>query len=113
MTWQHIIAALTRGHGAAPCHWTGFYPSLAPLPTLRAPEPLQHQILLLADSEQRGAIVAANCIVLVGDVLAAGGNVREDAAERQISMEAGAARSLEQPCSEQTATLGDHRRVEF
>src|SRR5262245_20150227 len=52
---------------------------------------LNHQILLVLDAEHGGAEVAAGGVVLVRDVLPAGGDVGEDAAERQIIVERGAA----------------------
>src|SRR5689334_16942116 len=74
---------------------------------------LQHQILLLLDSEQRGAVAAPDRLELVRDVLAAGGNVSEDATERQIRIEPGATGRLEQSRGQHAAALANQRRVKL
>src|SRR5262245_52401615 len=85
----------------------------APLPTLRFRTSLQHQVFGLLVAEQGGAVAAADRLELVRDVLTAGGDVGEDAAERQIRIEPRATRSLEQARGQHAAALSDQRRVKL
>ena len=62
---------------------------------LRFRKSLQHQVLLLLVPEQDRAVAAADRLELVRDVLAANGDVIEDAPERQVGRYAGGARGLQ------------------
>src|SRR5262249_50559690 len=72
---------------------------------------LPHQVLVVLDAEQGGAEIAADRLVLVGDVLPSGRDVGEDAAERQVRIERGAACGLEQARRQHAAAFPDQRRM--
>src|SRR5262249_60218958 len=72
----------------------------------------KHQIFVLK-TEHHTAPAAADMFVLIGNVLTAGHEVRQNSTERQTFRQAGGARRLEDARGKQRAALRDLGRLEL
>src|SRR3954468_12773404 len=74
---------------------------------------LEDKVLVVLDAKKERAVALAGLLELIGDVLAADGDVVENPPERQVSSDAGGAGRLEQPRRQEAAALCHHSVVEF
>src|SRR5262249_60722651 len=72
----------------------------------------KHEVPVLKP-EHHAAPAAADVLVLIGNMLTPGRDVRQKPAERQVVREAGSAAGFEDARGEQRAALGDLGRLEF